>query len=480
MQDPILYWNNLVNEANKVDHSPGKKMKPEQGGPTRSSRATAIVHLAMHDAFFGVEGSQTLYLGAGYPGFGGASNQITQSAAVAGAAVTALTTLYPRQMAMFENAANAITEMNGTDSPAFEYGRDVAIAIMGLRTDDGADKANPSAVYSSAKPRHRADPMNAQPEPLGAYWGQVKPFAVQNTAHAQVPPPSYVSANPAASDQKYKDDHDEVMKKGGAPGQQGLTRTREETTIGLYWAYDGARNLGTPPRLYNQIVRQIVTSADHLLTWAENARLFALVNVAMGDAGIRAWHWKYTYDLWRPVLGIREYDNNFGWDCVGGQAITALCDPYWRPLGAPKTNDLGARSFTPPFPAYPSGHATFGAAVFEMVRQYYKAKNGAKYNFGVNAVDNIGFEFVSDELNGISLDSDGSIRTRHERKFTSVADAMFENSVSRIYLGVHWRYDGTSGQNMNQMLTAADNIGGVPLGRAIAKDIFTSGLKKAP
>jgi Vanadium chloroperoxidase N-terminal domain len=481
MQDPILYWNHQVNEANKVDHSPPPMKNPTQGGPTRSSRATAIAHLAMHDAFFGVAGGQALYLGASAPpAFIGANGLPQQSAAVAGAALTALTTLYPDQMAMFESASNNITDINGTDSAAFEYGRDIAIAILALRTGDGADAANPRAVYSSAKPHHRADPLNAQPEPLGAYWGQVKPFAVQNTAHAQTTPPAYDSSNPANSHADYKTDHDEVTKKGGAANQQGVTRTREETVIGLYWAYDGARNLGTPPRLYNQIVRKIAMSPAHLLTTAENARLFALVNVAMGDAGIRAWHWKYVHDLWRPVLGIREYDNNFGWDCVGGQPIAALCDPFWRPLGAPKTNDPGAKPFTPPFPAYPSGHATFGAAVFEMVRKFYKAKNPVKYNYGVNAVDNIDFEFVSDELNGVSTDNDGALRTRHERSFASVADAMYENSVSRIFLGVHWRFDGTSGKTMQQMLTAGNDVGGVPLGRAIASDIFTSGMIQSP
>jgi vanadium chloroperoxidase len=481
MQDPILYWNHQVNEANKVDHSPAPAdMRVSQRGPTRSSRATAIVHLAMHDAFFGVAGGQQLYLGALQPAFAGANGQVQQSAAVAGAALTALTTLYPDQMSMFESASNTITGVNGTDSAAFEYGRDIAIAIMRLRADDGADAPNPRAVYSSAKPHHRSDPLNAQGEPLGAYWGEVRPFAVQNTAHVLDMPPKYDSANPANSAAAYKTDHLEAMKKGGAPNQPGLTRTVEETVTGLYWAYDGARNIGTPPRLYNQIVRQIVTSPQHLLTWAENARLFALVNVAMGDAGIRAWYWKYVHDLWRPVLGIREFDNNFGWDCVGGQPVAALCDPFWRPLGAPKTNDPGLRPFTPPFPAYPSGHATFGAAVFEMVRRFYKAKDGAKYSYAENAVDNIDFEFVSDELNGVSADSDGGIRTRHERKFTSVADAMFENSVSRLYLGVHWRFDGTSGNTMQQMLTPGDKIGGVPLGRAIAKDIMTSGMIQTP
>jgi vanadium chloroperoxidase len=55
--DHILYWNNVAIEANKRDFSnvPGtSKPSPEQGGPTLSSRALAIVHLAMYDAHAGV------------------------------------------------------------------------------------------------------------------------------------------------------------------------------------------------------------------------------------------------------------------------------------------------------------------------------------------------------------------------------------------------------------------------------------------
>jgi hypothetical protein len=105
-----------------------------------------------------------------------------------------------------------------------------------------------------------------------------------------------------------------------------------------------------------------------------------------------------------------------------------------------------------------------------MVRLFYGHTN-------TGTVDNIAFTFVSDELNGVSVDNDGAVRTRHERAFTSVADAMYENSVSRVFLGVHWRFDGTTGSSIKKMLTATDNVGGVPLGRAIATDIFTnSGL----
>jgi hypothetical protein len=78
----------------------------------------------------------------------------------------------------------------------------------------------------------------------------------------------------------------------------------------------------------------------------EIVRLFALVNVAMADAAIASWDSKYFYQYWRPVTAIR-----------------AESDPNFYPLGAPATNTAGP-NFTPPFPAYTSGHATFGGALF--------------------------------------------------------------------------------------------------------------------
>jgi hypothetical protein len=470
MIDPILHWNHLCSEANRFDHTAPMK-GTAQGGPTRSSRATATVHLAMHDAFFGVAGGQALYLGASAPpAYAGPGGTAAESCAVSEAARYVLCALYPEQEPMFDRGAADLAAANGSVGAALAYGRRVGMALLGLRDKDGSE-VNAPWIYGSAKPAHRTDPLNVQPEPLGSTWGRVKPFAVQSF-HAQAPYPAFGS-------NAYDKDHKEALEKGGAASQKPTTRTTMESVIGYYWAYDGAKGLGTPPRLYNQIVRLVAEGMNNSV--ADNARLFAMVNVAMGDAGIHAWHYKYAYDLWRPVVGIREYDSNFGSDANGGQVVNPLCDPFWRPLGAPKTNDTapGARSFTPPFPAYPSGHATFGAAAFEIVRLFYRAKDPVTHTFADDENDSIGFEFVSDELNGSSVDNDGSLRTRHVRKFASLGDAIFENSISRIYLGVHWRFDGTSAKSIKKMLEATDNIGGVPLGRAIAQDIFASGLVQA-
>ncbi len=234
-------------------------------------------------------------------------------------------------------------------------------------------------------------------------------------------------------------------------------RSAEQERIGVYWGYDGAMNLGVPPRLYNQVARKVAEPLA--LSIPRAAELFAQLNVAMADAGIDAWHWKYAYDLWRPVVGLREEDATRGGD------------PFWAPLGAPQTNTAGPTTRTPNFPAYPSGHATFGAALFQTLRLALKTAPGPITLKDVLDVETHAsppiateaFSFVSDELDGISGDPDGSTRTRVNKAFDNFAEAVWENSVSRIYLGVHWRFDGIPRRD-------GENIGGVPLGLAIGEE----------
>ena len=469
MEDPILFWNDVALEANRLDHT-GAMQAENQKGPTLSSRALAIVHLAMHDAFFSVAGvaaipnpspsPKKLYL-LSPPAWAGGDSSVKRSAAVSGAASTALCTLYSSMRATIEGKLAEISGINGTEDAAFSFGRRVALAVLDTRKND--EKVAPKDedhVSSPGHLRHRVDPCNPTQPYLGVSYGNTPSFAV-TTWQTLDPPPSESSAG-------YKDDYREVYKLGGTPELNITARTPDQTAIGLYWAYDGANKIGTPPRLYNQIVREVAKTKGN--TTEQNARLFALINCAMGDSGIHAWHWKYCFDLWRPVVGIREDDKSTGPAATADKKITPPCDPFWKPLGAPRSNELKV-AFTPPFPAYPSGHATFGAATFEMVRLFYGHTDR-------KTEDNIGFTLVSDELNGITTDGEGSVRTRHARHYDSMAEAMYDNSVSRIFLGVHWRFDGTSGENVNKMLKASDNIGGVPLGRAIAKNILDTGLRQ--
>ena len=271
---------------------------------------------------------------------------------------------------------------------------------------------------------------------------------------------------------------DDVRKKGGVASTYGNARTPEETVIGIFWGYDGVRGLGVPPRLYNQCVRAIALKLA--LTESENARLFAACNMAMADAGIVAWRSKYTYHVARPVIGVREADmgygpasgaapttfNNLALPISAGGTVAWLQtapnnptlkqgDAGWAPLGAPQTNNPGTFSRTPPFPAYPSGHATFGAACFATVFEFLKAKLGS-----AAAANAETFEFGSDEYDGRNVGEDGSVRPLHKRTLT-LAQAIHENAVSRVYLGVHWRIDAEEGVDLGSQVVALSKTKGV-------------------
>jgi hypothetical protein len=174
---------------------------------------------------------------------------------------------------------------------------------------------------------------------------------------------------------------------------------------------------------------QIAQRAE--LSAMEMARLMALVNVAMADAGIAVWESKYFYEYWRPITGIRESDPGTGPSGLGDGNPATHGDVNFMPLGAPASN-LHGPNFTPPFPAYPSGHAGFGGALFETLGNF----------FGTDA---IAFTFVSDEFNGVTKGHNGNVRPLRPRSFSLLSQAEEENGQSRIYLGIHWTFDKTKG-----------------------------------
>jgi len=199
------------------------------------------------------------------------------------------------------------------------------------------------------------------------------------------------------------------------------------------------------------------------------------VNAAMGDAGILAWDQKYIHNFWRPVVGIREHDISMGPAGQAGNNINNDCDSGWLPLGAPSTNST-AKNFTPPFPAYPSGHATFGGATFQTVRRFYGVP---AMNHSPDTLFN-GLDIVSEELNGVNKDNKGTVRPKHLRNFPNGLWQMIEeNGRSRVYLGVHWVFDAFAVDNAGAIDLSQD-VGGVVLGLKIAEDIFSFGSGKGP
>ncbi len=465
--DPILYWNDVALEANRISVTNGQK---EQPGPTLSSRALAIVHLAMYDAYAGVRGNPvtpeldlSAYLsGLPTPGLGA-----TVESAVAAAAHTTLSQLYPSQKSFFDlKYTQANLPGNGlAEGPKF--GRLVAMRILNQRKDDPNDRADGYAA-SGAPRAHRVDPDNAGQGFHAPYYGAKSVCFAVTDRHDLLAP--YASDSP-----EYLAALQQVRAKGIAPELMatlpaGLpARTAEETVIGIYWGYDGAAELGTPPRLYNQIVRQVAISQKN--TPDQNARLFALVNTAMADAGILAWEQKYVHDLWRPVLGIREHDASFGQTAIGKHSIDPNADPDWLPLGAPNTNSIGKKNGTPHFPAYPSGHATFGAAALHITRLFYGITTLSDDTTLFNDIT-----FVSDEFNGVNLNNKGTVRPKHVRSFPGgLWQMILENGLSRVFLGVHWQFDAFAVDALGNP-DVSQKIGGVRLGLDIATDIHTNGL----
>jgi PAP2 superfamily len=427
--DSVHRWNEIAINASGLDHTPvapgEARVFGEQLGPGRSSRAMAIVHIAIFDAVSAVEGRYQSYTGVQAP-----KGPVSLDGAVAQAAHDALIALYPSQAPNFDSLlADDLAQIKNKNEKVngILLGQRAAAAILALRTNDGSQIPEPHVgvdYFTSNLPGHwRQDPISLIPLALGAHWGKCKTFVLQSSSQFRVPPP------PAMTSADYTTAYNEAKTVGGDGVVTPTLRTPEQTFIGTFWAYDGTPSLCAPPRLYNQVTVQI---ADQMkLRTVDLARLLALVNTAMADAAMSVWESKYHYDFWRPITGIRESDPGTGPTGAGDGNSLTVGDPTFSPLGAPASN-LNGPNFTPPFPAYPSGHAGFGGALFQTLRRF----------FGTDA---IAFTFVSDEFNGTTKDDNGNVRPYMLRSFSSLSQAEEENGQSRIYLGIHWSFDKTQG-----------------------------------
>lgn len=543
----VYYWNHVGLELNRLTHS----LAGPQTGPTVSSRVLGILHLAIHDAYFAIKQGYNTYLTAGesLPDVSGANDA---EMAVAGSAVTVLEAFYARRNIGAEFSIDTAEQLDrflrqsvdfqSVDalSESYRFGVDVGRAMLAFLigpgdtgADQGAYKPKEGRYYFDDEPTNPVrlvpvDPNNPKGPKKAVriyhapfYGMTAKRFAVQMTVdgtpngeptdHAIADPPVGFGTNDVP---EYEDSVRDVIRMGGNPALNSTLRRPYQTAAAYYWAYDGANLIGTPPRLYNQILRKVAWNMklqDCEDANADFVRLFALVNTAMTDAGILCWREKYCFEFWRPLSGVREEGPPLG-------------DPFWLTLGAPDTN-TNKVPFKPPFPAYPSGHATFGAAAFQTMRLYYKHRDNKNYE--LDGPDDIKFSFVSEELNGVSrdlrqeydpdrpiTDQPGDVRTKVCRSFGSLWEAMYENAVSRVWLGVHWRFDAfaakdvlVSSNDANSLYQVeADGttaykrpvdirykttgprrgcsgeypIGGVPLGIGIANDVFGGGLKPTP
>ncbi len=240
--DAVLHWNEVANQAAVLDHAIGGP--GYQFGPTRTSRAFAIVHAAIFDAVNSIDQSYTPYL-VGYPN---APANASIDAAAAQAGHDTLTALYPGFKPMFDAALAA--DLAGIPTTPALLGEQVwqyvASQILALRANDGSQMDAPGQpvtyVYGQDPGQWRPDPLHPTAKPLTPDWGGVAPFVVQSATQFGAPPP------PDITSKEYADAYEQVKSLGGSGVGTPTTRTDEETTIGLFWGYDAQPGLCAPVR----------------------------------------------------------------------------------------------------------------------------------------------------------------------------------------------------------------------------------------
>ena len=392
--DVIIAWNQTMLDAIRAT-------KDTLG---LSTRTMAMVQAAMYDAVNGIDHFGSVYQ-VSVPA--AEAQGASPEAAASEAAFDVLSSLIPQEQPLY-NATLAESLADIPDGAAktagLAVGDTVAAGILAWRANDGSNVQVPY-VPGTAPGQWRPTPPDYSVA-WGPEWGQVTPFAIPSAKQFLPPPP------PALNSPAYAAALNLTESLGA---KNSTTRTPRETQIADFWAYDVA-GMGPPPVLYNQITQDVALEQHNTLD--QDARLFALVDVAMGDAGIVTWDAKYTYNLWRPITAIRDANQD------GNKATVA--DPKWTPLGSP--GDGVRANFTPNFPAYVSGHAAFGAALFTTLADFY-------------GTDQMTFTIGSDE-------EPGTYET-----FNSFSAAAEQNGMSRIYLGIHYIFDKTAG------ITEGDAVG---------------------
>jgi hypothetical protein len=378
--DPVIQWNrNLL----AIVRTPGAQ--PATIHPTRSF---AMLHLAIYDAVNAIDQTHHAYAVR----VSEVSRRSSQPAAADAAAHDVLVALYPRFTstldAEFQQSLTLVPDGVGK-TEGIRIGQGAAQEILALRTNDGANAPPVPYLFGTAPGDYQSTPPNFPAQPQFTHWPNVTPFALRRANQFRPGGP-----HPLNSD-RYSADVNDIQSVGVAGG---TTATPDEALRGRFWN-------GAIQNYWNEIAQ--TASLDRHLTIAENARLFALLNLSFADSVIAFYDAKYTYNRWRPVTAIRAADTDDNPDTTP--------DAGWLP-------EVGN---TPPDPAYPGAHAVISAV-------------GAEVLAAILHRNHLGFTVTSEVLPGV------------ERSFESFSSAAEEATQSRIFAGVHFRSDLTSGHRLGR------------------------------
>ena len=376
----VLQWNKTLLV---IVRTPGT-----QPATIHATRSFAIMHAAIYDAVNAIDGSHAPYLVR----LTGVSRGASQDAAASAAAHQVLVVLYPSFKSLFDQQFQlSLTQISGGDKAAgVSVGQTVADEILALRSNDGSNAAPPLFVFENVPGRYQSpvpNPPAAQPQ--FTHWSHVTPFALQQANQFRPGPP------PALASDTYADVFNEVKAFGIV---NSTAASAEQALTGRFWN-------GAIQNYWNEIAQ---TAAQHRnLTTAQNARVFAALNLALADSVIAFYDAKYVYNFWRPVTAIRAADL--------AENSATLPDLNWLP-------EVGK---TTPDPAYPGAHAVISAAGATVLNSFFR---GHRFDFNV----------TSEVMPGT------------ERSFKNFSAAAEEATLSRIFAGVHFRSDLTTGKQLGR------------------------------
>jgi hypothetical protein len=359
-----------------------------QPATVHSTRSFAIMHAAIYDAVNAIDRTHTPYLVR----LSHVSRFASQDAAAASAAHEVLIALYPTFQPMLDNQLQQSLAVipDGIDkAEGIDIGKTVADQILASRNDDGSNAPPIPFVFTNPPTAgaYQSTPPNFPKQPQFTHWSHVTPFALEHANQFRPGPP------PSLTSDAYSDGFIEVKSLGIA---NSATATPDQSLTGRFWN-------GAIQNYWNEIAQ--TAALAHELTTAQDARLFALLNLSLADGVIAFYDAKYTYNFWRPITAIREA-------AIDGNRET-IPDPNWLP-------EVGN---TTPDPSYPGAHAVVSAAGALVLRSF----------LGNNHFD---FSVTSEVLPGI------------QRTFNSFETANEEATLSRIFAGVHFRCDLTTGQTL--------------------------------
>src|SRR5882724_8709502 len=371
--DPVLEWIDVMNTTVLTANT----------APNVTSRVVALVSASVFDAVNGIEPRfSPLLVRPDGP------HHASQRAAAIQAAYAILVRLYPAQSATLTTRLNASlmalasTEKVESIAAGVAWGQTVADAIWTSRLTDGFAPTPPPFIgvqgvvgtpaVGAWRPTPPANAFGATPQ-----IATMTPWVLTRPSQFRLPPPLALSST------EYAADLNEVKVMGTLSGSM---RTPDQSELALFWALN-------TPLAWNRIAAQI--SAERGLSLAENAHLFALLNLTLSDALIACWDSKYRYVFWRPITAIRA------------GLTPSDADPTWVPW-----LDF-FKSGTPAHPEYPSAHSSLsGAAAFTLAAA-----------FG----ENTDFSLTSE------------VRPGTTRSFHSFSDATAEIADARVFGGIHFR-----------------------------------------